>query len=298
MSDKIKKLLENDHNRVREKQSDLISRYYPYAQDYYDRLNPVFFEQYEFKKDNVALLRDGMWGIINFFYKYPTPANKENVIFVASEFEKLIPRAWLQNCYLYCDSQLLDNHKRSQFILTSHFTQDFFFKKNSDELFKHLPKEGYEKYYLCNDFKEFIFDEKIDEIDLRNKCLREFILKYQSKSEIISKYYTFFLKNSFKDYAFYPHEKGSLLIYDSYTYHLFSSKGAKSLLASSSHDRNVLCKYQLSPFHYREILEVNKNNSRFSEIYIELKKMLKGEELRYNGTYYLMLSKHLLDIIS
>lgn len=298
MSSKLEKIILENNYREKKNTNFLIQRYAPYSLNYFDRLNPLFFEQYDPKLDQVALLRDGLWGIINLFYTYPSPPSENHVLFVPCEFENMIPARWKDQVFLYQDEILQkDKENIDYFVLTTHFTQDFFFYNSLDELIDKLPENGYEKYFLCNNFQSNIFSKKINETNLRNEGIKAFVAKYGQKAEIISDFYTFFLKNNFKNFSFLPFEKESLLIRDSYTNQVLSSKGANCFSEQIKFQKSPSLTYNLSQFHARNIYHTDTPYSRFPKVYIELRKILKGQRLRYDGTYYLMMCKRVQDIL-
>ncbi len=254
---------------------DIYWRHIPSTERYYTELNASFVVDYlniqAMATYPVITLRDGYFGLLQFFLKNPKPIdNFKTVILIPSKFEYLIPKGWGQNTLLYefqYDDSVL---KYSTGVFTGTPTKENFLLQTAQEKLENsFPKDIkiHSNVYGRDRFLSLHTNEQSYYNDYKKALYRNFGFDVVEHNE----YKALDWSKVDQNYGFFNLDADHFLIYSDYLDFIFASKGAQFVNKPKELIKKPILTLDVSPYHKIKVGEVSNLNDSTLEHLIKLR---------------------------
>lgn len=248
------------------------------ARWYYSPLKPVFLRELptleSLDQFKLVKVRDGAWGIIDFFFRYPRPLHSYSFLLVPSIFSNLVPLAWSENVILYSyQSDFFENVNDSNLFI---FGNSYNVCGEHDSLIETLKK-----LIKTREFKKVYFAPLVSEMNWFNQqygnLAADSVLLFQKCEELFTQRmeilnFEQLVSMGKRGDCFLNIDQKHFFISDDFISQMMRSKGMYVYgdTISPKDEISKLNSFRESPFHQVVLSRVNSNEVS-NEIYEDLK---------------------------
>lgn len=206
------------------------------------------------------LVRDGFWGLAEFFLKNPDAPNPSIVLIIPINFASLVPKGWINNILHY--QVKTSPPKKVKNLLISHLITE----ENLEATILDVNLDEFETVYWAIEESEFIVNSD------KSFC-RMIDLMKNSKTIKIIKEHHLISKVLNKNTAFYDFNPIPSIYSDNYLTHLAAAQGCSILNKSSIQNNSHFEEIKLSLNHSVLIYEdVKSKMNLFDKIYMNFER--------------------------
>jgi len=256
---------------------------YPFMDKYFFEANPSYLYEYEDMFDlgryPLVMLRDGFLGILDLFFLHPKPPKDfASIILIHKKFEKLVPKMWLKHtaCYqvLPRKEDKIFNTENQDLLIYGHATSETYWDQNIETIFKNLEQkiEKFKHLYFLLPHRNVelvrsgssLFKNYID-------LARYVVDKFPDKARLFNDINTFLEIFKKKNFSFYNLDSAKIFNADNNLDHRFYSKNWTNISEVSYDQKEEDLEFNLSIGHKVVISNVNVEDNKFSEFYLNYK---------------------------
>lgn len=248
-----------------------------------------------------VLVRDGLFTLIDFFNRFPSPKEFTPFFLIHKKFQAFIPKEWLVKVLffdfeIFSNNQKLKNRKKTLLIKGSWMDGIVDFDQLKKILLEITRSKQFEKYLIClpprlNRFTSSVWTGDEDYNFIANHFMK---FMYQEIGTNIDfefiNWEELFAIQDIQEYSFLDCNSKSTLYIDDYTNYYLLNKGARPLSEPSSQNNKKNNNDYIVPLSFHHGIRVFEKTSTVKINYFdEIKKTLKllniktGDQLNVAG---------------